>query len=439
MNVILNEDAELETRLKPLLFEPGLGYEAVFVSLDRFRIKKDPRILDFIHEVAQRAPLPVNIVLDIARRFRESRPDMVKRALFLNVKSATEDIDHLPDFLREYFISDLPLESLKVGLNAAVTDRFHARFRDIPPLLLKVATARAPQKAGWFPFVDQLRKSMAQHIFSMYATVGITPHNSEYFTLCLGALELGVETIRTLIAWLPSLSYDGNADVIDLLKRRIAQSRIRAQCFDEYILLDDAFQTLRKASGTRRGAISNFLGDHQNVHSIKIGVETAEALDSLDAKYATKEVDLKPLYENPSIEQSLYRIDNDPTNYYGRTLAEILRLVYIWSVEEGNVRILVQELQDMTGTCSSGHYRRLINVMNGFLFDLEISNYERVWLELYERATFLIQAQPNCGDIVADLAVKGVPFVNATAKEMMAKTSDWDPIMEARRRYLFGE
>lgn len=67
---------------------------------------------------------------------------------------------------------------------------------------------------------------------------------------------------------------------------------------------------------------------------------------------------------------SLNRIEIDRSTYLGNTLSRIL--VKIWSYIQNNefknelIKRLLQELEEMSGTCSSGFIGRLINTLSGF-------------------------------------------------------------------------
>ena len=87
----------------------------------------------------------------------------------------------------------------------------------------------------------------------------------------------------------------------------------------------------------------------------------------------------KSEYERQNkIKISLNRIFMDKTFYFNNTLSTII--VKIWSYINNNEnkdemeKRLLEELEDMSGTCSSGFLSRLINVLSGFgEFDIYIS------------------------------------------------------------------
>jgi hypothetical protein len=87
----------------------------------------------------------------------------------------------------------------------------------------------------------------------------------------------------------------------------------------------------------------------------------------------------KDEYESQNkIKISLNRIFMDKTYYFNNTLSTII--VKLWSYIKNNEnkkemkKRLLEELEDMSGTCSSGFLSRLINVLSGFgEFDIYIS------------------------------------------------------------------
>lgn len=86
-------------------------------------------------------------------------------------------------------------------------------------------------------------------------------------------------------------------------------------------------------------------------------------------KFCSSECEIQYNIQN-KIYLSLNRIEIDRSTYLGSTLSRIL--VKIWSYILSNefkdelIKRLLQELEEMSGTCSSGFIGRLINTLSGF-------------------------------------------------------------------------
>lgn len=439
MNSILDSKQDTEVRIRTLLLNPELTYEAVFTLLGLARMKKDPKIIEFIQEVVEDVPLPVATVLDLVTAFKDVHRDIAHKALILNAQDAVQNRSFLHFYIRECIKAKLPLGGVEAHLVTELDRLFHHRLNEIPILLRTVGNAQlvgVPRNAQ----IDGLMERLSRHLFDLYSVVGLNKKNGAYFTLCVHLMELTSESVKAIISWIPNMTYNGSADIIDAFKRRIVQSNRRDDFRDDYLKLDAVFQGLREKSGNKKASrLSAFVENKQNVHWVFIEREVIEAFDKLEIRFAGREDSLDPLRENPNIQMALYRIENDPTDFHGRTLEQLLRLVFLWAKDADEMPVLIQELQDMTGTCASGHFRRLVNVLNGYEFELLLPDTERTRRAFFDRVNQLIQEQPDCDEIVEDIPGRAAKYADMVAKEMMLKTFNWEPLMDARRQYLHGE
>lgn len=135
--------------------------------------------------------------------------------------------------------------------------------------------------------------------------------------------------------------------------------------------------------------ITTIYDDHQNVHDSSINDSVWKNIEILQKQYAGFEnAELPDLKLNDSQKNALRRIETDKTLFQRDnvkiTLTEVLDFVVAYILEQTNQDELWsrfrQELDEMAGTCSSGHLARLVNVLVGFHPDIkiEISNYDRV-------------------------------------------------------------
>lgn len=169
----------------------------------------------------------------------------------------------------------------------------------------------------------------------------------------------------------------------------------------------DAADVLYRTSerhGEEAGRIITILGQLENEHEINKTVYTnsenihlmnENMIEYLEKNFTTNKQkfvkideiirDIEILCEKADIlmnnrikiRKSLDRIMLDPSKFtrFNITLTTVLIIIYnkIYSFDKKNALLerLLEELIDMSETCSSGHIKRLINVMTGFDSDLK--------------------------------------------------------------------
>jgi hypothetical protein len=134
--------------------------------------------------------------------------------------------------------------------------------------------------------------------------------------------------------------------------------------------------------------ITTIYDDHQNVHDSSINDSIWNNIEILQKQYVGRHTELPDLKLNDSQKNALRRIETDKTLFQRDnikiTLRELLDYVVSYILEQTDQNELWiryrQELDEMAGTCSSGHLARLVNILVGFHPDIkiEISNYDRV-------------------------------------------------------------
>jgi hypothetical protein len=135
--------------------------------------------------------------------------------------------------------------------------------------------------------------------------------------------------------------------------------------------------------------------DTQNVHNTTINESAKIAVKKLvnlyDNNIQIKEIHKILLEKFPqhstSINKVIKRIDEDVANFginvsLKQTLRSLWSWIYIQNKEEDHdelLKILVNEIKDMSGMCATGHLTRLINVTQGFdnEFIIKISDNEQ--------------------------------------------------------------
>ena len=212
------------------------------------------------------------------------------------------------------------------------------------------------------------------------------------FTLTLIQRE-DVEYILFNIAIDTELDYDRRADAADVLLQ-LGSPAMKSNGRNIIIQL-----------GGVEGIVRTVFDNAQNVHNEEVEESVAEVLEFfammplkminkqvIEFEYVKEQVEdmLKKLKENmdegkfktreKKIQVALSRINLDRALYskYNSTLSNILIKVWIYltghEYEEEMRKRLLEELEEMSGTCSSGFASRLINVISGFgEFNIRIS------------------------------------------------------------------
>ena len=182
------------------------------------------------------------------------------------------------------------------------------------------------------------------------------------------------------------LDYNLRADAADLL----------LSLGSEYF--SDIGRNIIISLGRIDGDVKTIYDDKQNVHTQKVEDSVLKILEVLSTQKVIKiddaEIEFEYLRDKileiasgdckedkekyNKIELSLKRIDIDRILYFNNTLSKIL--IKLWSYINGNdnrdemIKRLIEELEDMSGTCSSGFVSRLVNCLSGFGdFSIEIS------------------------------------------------------------------
>lgn len=155
----------------------------------------------------------------------------------------------------------------------------------------------------------------------------------------------------------------------------------------------------------------NVFNDRQNVHDHLINKSVQEFIKSLaitDEKIESYDIvhnEVTDLLYKSNLEQkirikafkSLNRIsiDTDTFTEYRITTSEIF--VHVWrkitnsEFKEELKKRLIEELIDMCDTCASGHAARLINILNGYGFELKIEWKDQVKSNMSARMQKRIQ------------------------------------------------
>jgi CRISPR/Cas system CSM-associated protein Csm2 small subunit len=257
----------------------------------------------------------------------------------------------------------------------------------------KMLHKHTPQKCLFEPLLFNAQFAFLENDSNMtYFKVLAGQYLLQKFTLTLIQRE-DVEYILFNIASDAELDYDRRADAADVLLQ-LGSPAMKSNARNIIMQL-----------GHAEGIVRTVFDNAQNVHNEEVEESVAEVLEFfammplkminkqvIEFEYVKEQVEdmLKKLKENmdegkfktqeKKIQVALSRINLDRALYskYNSTLSNILIKVWIYltghEYEEEMRKRLLEELEEMSGTCSSGFASRLINVISGFgEFNIRIS------------------------------------------------------------------
>lgn len=200
------------------------------------------------------------------------------------------------------------------------------------------------------------------------------------------------------------------------MKNKSLDENIRADAADilinfgnsDYILL--AKQYLHELSGTNK--FSTIYDNKQNAHEndieksvFKYVTEVLGIMSKPDVKWDSLCEQVISLCKDDKIkvQSSLSRISIDKVIYpAGQTLQTIF--IKIWKIVESNKELqprLIDELIDASGTCSTGFLTRIVNIMSGYGFELNIGFKAQIKANVNARLTKLIKEHKD-GSLILD-------------------------------------
>lgn len=149
----------------------------------------------------------------------------------------------------------------------------------------------------------------------------------------------------------------------------------------------------------------------KSVEQIFIFLESVDIFHINNRPITFEEIceEIKKKNENPKIEISLQRIDQDRGRYYNyMSLKIIFTKLYSFIRRHSNYEELFnrleEELIDMSSTCSSGFLSRIANVISGFTdFNIEISWLEQITANVKGRLNARLQVCENKDEIIEQM------------------------------------
>lgn len=408
----------------------------------------DPDAGEVVCNTIIRAMVPIGTVLEVVQMFKHQCPDLVKRVLLVYAREAVDDLSQLPEFIREYFETDLPLDTLKACIISDLVSKCYIDHTTFYHDTLNIFVDRYSrdlvfqnEEKGTELLIHVSKFLLEYFIDSSYERDGM---HSPGFLFCMDTDDRRM--LRSYFPYIQSMCDEKRTRAIQHIIDELGCYR-KIDYVDEYIELYDMIHgsPLPEIVDSDLPELPEFADEEQNVHRVKLEREVLVELYKLAEKYKDREESMEDLYDDIDLCKILKKIDSDTSNFYGKTLKEWLKITYIWAEEEEYMDNLEQELKDMKEMCPTDQFQRLVCVMDGHLFDLEEIGHKRnIVDEFFDAANELIQAQPDADEIMANLSTRGIEYVNEVTKEMLEGEEDeeervsWEEIMDTRRLYLYG-
>ncbi len=183
-----------------------------------------------------------------------------------------------------------------------------------------------------------------------------------------------------------------------------------------------ALDTLAKLGTLGLGFLSNMYDNKQNVHTKGLTSNVNCVMDYIEARAPNTSLIFEEIISrlrNIVIEMntglfnfSIFRIEFQVGKVlFGHSLMEIFMRLYgfieVHQYRESLEQRLVEELIDMSDTCTSGYYARLLNTISGYAdIQLQISWEEQIQANLIGRLNACIRADENIDEILEELTIE---------------------------------
>lgn len=220
-----------------------------------------------------------------------------------------------------------------------------------------------------------------------YNCIRYSPLLSKVLVSFINTLEVGVYMIYCLQLYKNQSFFDVSFILniyeikykhLTFVSKNTIENENNLADFADYLLTIDNTEcyNLGKSILETLGKYDDLYNSKQNVHMLNVNVN--EFVDFLKMKLSNiillttkltfEEIRIKCV-TNTQL-NALDRIEMDNSRLQNVELPQLLNIVYNFIInseyKDELLNILLSELEDMSGTCTTGHYYRLINVLSGY-------------------------------------------------------------------------
>jgi hypothetical protein len=188
--------------------------------------------------------------------------------------------------------------------------------------------------------------------------------------------------------------------------------------FADFLLTIDNIEcyNLGKSLLEKLGKYNDLYNSKQNIHMLNINInEFVEFLKIklsnitlLSTKSTFEELRMKCITNNQL--NALDRIEMDNSRLQHVELSQLLNVVYNFIInsehKEELLNILLSEFEDMSGTCTTGHYYRLVNVLSGYYNFVSTNPVLELRSVIKNRLTKCIESEESLKDKVVDAMIE---------------------------------
>lgn len=148
-------------------------------------------------------------------------------------------------------------------------------------------------------------------------------------------------------------------------------------------------------------SIENIYTSSQNIHQVQADIEKfiEKIVEQPQVDWSVVKTNIKSMSSSQNVELSIKRFEMDKGLYSSKSLSLQTMLCKVWSSiqsheyrEELNKRLL-EELEEMNDTCSSGHLLRLINIFSGFEDGIKIHIFDELTTVINHKITKIVSTQ----------------------------------------------
>ena len=228
------------------------------------------------------------------------------------------------------------------------------------------------------------------------------------------------DMIQELMNWMQD---DNDWDAFDILHRHsYVLNREQRDLLYEW-MQNNRFRVAAAVDIPHERQMESVYNDHQNVHHTEINNSVWKNILILKTEYEEFQISEQDLQEflqkiqnySYSKMNSLERIKTDKSFFTRDNISVTLKMVLMYVVsyilqqsqdtQQELLQRLGEELEDMGGTCGSGHLSRLVNCLVGYhpkIF-IEISESDRIKASFHQLIQKLVTSQENSDVLLLEM------------------------------------
>jgi hypothetical protein len=245
--------------------------------------------------------------------------------------------------------------------------------------------------------------------------------------------------------------------------------KLRAECADILIRLGTrkyrvkGSKIINELGNNTTNAFQTFYSNSQNIHDEELEKSCKNIIDSLVQEIDIENDSLDSILEylkdkDDVMMESFKRIVMDTALFHGLSMAQIM--LYVWKFmgtheyKEHLLQRFEEELVEMHGWCGSGHYLRIINILQGYhRHEIRISVFEEIKSCVFARVHALVRQSQLQEELILELSLPEKPLLTTFLQEHtktiyhtllseykdMITQQDFDHYFEQATRIMVGD